>query len=296
MLPSVYLNSHRPNSNRYECICILYVVSLYWFVAVVFLFRFVYTQRHDLHFILSVVISSSPSIRCMFFETCSNTTQFDLRIFTNRRTMLRNMNLLKKRINRKYFDKFHKIGNRVTKKATKPVLVWINFIDIWKLLLSLNRACFEIDSGPVCGMTRKRETNGVLLWHWFSIIFSPARNTRNPYKFEYDEHIKGEPIWQYRPTRIFLCYWKWTRSILVENYDSLLMINRIKTILGKVYKRQGNNEAVTTQNEPYIFCFVGNIHHLDIRTHDRQQNSKRGLKIRMKSSKKRNKKKIPKNK
>lgn len=73
------------------------------------------------------------------------------------------------------------------------------------------------------------------------------------------------------------------------------MINKIKTILGKVYKRNGNNEAVTTQNEPYIFCFVGNIHQLNIRIHDRQQGSKRGLKIRMNSSKKRNKKKkIPK--
>lgn len=79
MFPSVCLNLHRPSSYHFECICILYVVVL---VRICFFpFRFVYMQRDDLHFILSVVISSLPSIRCMSFDTCSNNTKFDLRIF-----------------------------------------------------------------------------------------------------------------------------------------------------------------------------------------------------------------------
>lgn len=149
-----------------------------------------YTQRHDLHFILSVVISSSPFIRCMFFETCSNTLHNSIWEYSPiERTMLRNMNLLKKRINRKCFDKFHKIGNRVTKKGDETSF-GMNQLHRYfgNCYFSLNRlrTCFEIDSiafkwkfpgwnhisgSSVRNDEEKRDKWCVVLWHWFSIIF-----------------------------------------------------------------------------------------------------------------------------
>lgn len=191
IFPSVCLNSHRPSLDDFECICNLYplccfivlVRSCFFFLLFPVCISYVHKETTCISFWASL-FHRRPPLVAYFCET--NVTTLHSLIWEYspfKRTMLQNMNLLKKRRKKPENWAIEWLKRRRNQFWHESISsIFGNCYWVWKDCENMFRNRFDYVQMEIFRFRsnlgeEKGDKFGVIIWHWFLIIFLPARHT-----------------------------------------------------------------------------------------------------------------------